>query len=177
MTEPSFTLKTGAKIPAVGFGTYSEENLKGKTYESTLHALKVGYRHLDCAWYYQNESEVGQALREFYKAEPSVKRADLFITTKVWNHLHKPEDVKWSLNDSLKKMGLDYVDLFLVHWPIAVEKNDENMPKKGADGKVCHLPSEEHDSSSTRLIHLTVHFGQIPDRAPRNYMARYGGDL
>jgi diketogulonate reductase-like aldo/keto reductase len=152
MTESSFTLKTGAKIPAVGFGTYSEENLKGKTYESTLHALKVGYRHLDCAWYYQNESEVGQALREFYKAEPSVKRADVFITTKVWNHLHKPEDVKWSLNDSLKKMGLDYVDLFLVYWPIAVEKNDENMPKKGADGKVCHLPSEEHDSSSTRLI-------------------------
>src|SRR5271155_4119475 len=151
MTEPSFTLKTGAKIPAVGFGTYSEENLKGKTYESTLHALKAGYRHLDCAWYYQNESEVGQALREFFKAEPSVKRADLFITTKVWNHLHKPEDVKWSLNDSLKQMGLDYVDLFLVHWPIAVEKNDENMPKKGVDGKVCHLLSDEHDSSNSSL--------------------------
>lgn len=54
----------------------------------------------------------------------------------MWNHLHEPEEVKWSLEDSLKKLRLDYVDLFLIHWPIAAERTDEYMPKIGADGKV-----------------------------------------
>ncbi|KAI5309022.1 Glycerol 2-dehydrogenase (NADP(+)) [Ascosphaera atra] len=92
---------------------------------------------MDCAWFYQNEHEVGDAIRDFMKENPSVKREDIFVTTKVWNHLHEPEEVKWSLENSLKNFGLDYVDLFLVHWPIAAEKTDDNppMPKIGADGK------------------------------------------
>jgi diketogulonate reductase-like aldo/keto reductase len=67
---------------------------------------------------------------------PSVKREDLFITTKVWPHLAEPEDVEWSLNNSLKMLGIDYVDCFLVHWPFAAEKTKDNMVKLGPDGKV-----------------------------------------
>jgi len=130
-----FTLNNGVKIPGLGFGTFANEGAKGETYKAVAHALKVGYRHLDCAWFYLNEGEVGEAVRDFLKENPSVKREDLFITTKVWNHLHKPEDVKWSLQNSLTKFGLDYVDLFLVHWPIAAEKDEENLPKLGSDGK------------------------------------------
>ena len=98
------------------------------------YALKAGYRHLDYSWFHQNEDEVGGAVRNFLAQNPSVKRSDLFITTKVWNHLHEPE-VKWSLESSLEKLQIDYVDLFLLHWPTAAEKDEENMPKLGADGK------------------------------------------
>ena len=130
-----FTLNNGVEMPALGFGTFANEGAKGETYNAVTHALKVGYRHLDCAWFYQNEAEVGEAVRDFLKNNREVKRSDLFICTKVWNHLHEPEEVKWSLESSLKAFGLDYVDLFLVHWPIAAEKNEEFMPKLGSDGK------------------------------------------
>ncbi|KAM0427834.1 hypothetical protein ACHAPT_007291 [Fusarium lateritium] len=131
----TFTLNNGVKIPGLGFGTFANEGAKGETYKAVTYALECGYRHLDCAWFYHNEAEVGQAVRDFLSENPSVKREDLFITTKVWNHLHEPEDVKWSLQNSLSNFGLDYVDLFLVHWPIAAEKDADNKPKIGPDGK------------------------------------------
>lgn len=133
----SFKLSNGVTIPGVGFGTFSSEGNKGESYKATLHALRTGYRHLDCAWFYLNEDEVGQAIKEFLKENTSVKREDLFVCTKVWNHLHRPEDVEWSFNNSLKNLQLDYVDLFLVHWPIAAEKETQEKPKIGSDGKVC----------------------------------------
>jgi len=134
-SSKTFKLNNGVIIPGVGFGTFASEGTKGDTYRAVSHALKVGYRHLDCAWYYQNEDEVGEAVRDFLAQNPSVKRSDLFITTKVWSHLHEPDEVKWSLENSLEKLQVDYVDLFLLHWPIAVEKDQKNMPKLGADGK------------------------------------------
>jgi diketogulonate reductase-like aldo/keto reductase len=132
----TFTLSNGVKIPAVGFGTFASEGAKGETYNAVMCALKVGYRHLDCAWYYLNEDEVGDAIHDFLKENPSVKREDIFVCTKVWNHLHRYDDVLWSINDSLKRLKLDYVDLFLVHWPIAAEKDGQEKPKIGPDGKV-----------------------------------------
>ncbi|KAH9871654.1 Glycerol 2-dehydrogenase (NADP(+)) [Plenodomus biglobosus] len=131
----TFTLSNGVTIPAVGFGTFANEGAVGETYAAVTHALQTGYRHLDCAWFYQNEHEVGDAVRDFLAKTPSVSRSDLFICTKVWNHLHEPEEVQWSFESSLKKLGLDYIDLFLVHWPIAAERDDQYMPKLGADGK------------------------------------------
>jgi diketogulonate reductase-like aldo/keto reductase len=130
-----YKLSNGVEIPAVGFGTFASEGSKGETYRAVTKALEVGYRHLDCAWFYQNEDEVGDAVRDFLKANPSVTRKDLFICTKVWNHLHEPEEVKWSFNNSLENLKMEYIDLFLVHWPIAAEKNEQNMPKIGSDGK------------------------------------------
>lgn len=131
----TYTLSNGVTIPAVGFGTFANEGSRGETYRAVTHALKTGYRHLDCAWFYQNEDEVGDAVHEFLSLNPSVKRESLFICTKVWNHLHEPEEVKWSLQNSLEKLRLDYVDLFLVHWPIAAESDSNHMPKIGQGGK------------------------------------------
>lgn len=130
-----FKLSNGVTVPGVGFGTFANEGAVGETYAAVTHALKTGYRHLDCAWFYQNEHEIGDAVRDFLAQNPSVTRQDIFICTKVWNHLHEPEEVKWSLENSLQELKLDYVDLFLVHWPIAAESDDNHKPKLGADGK------------------------------------------
>ncbi|KAH7403771.1 alcohol dehydrogenase [Cadophora sp. MPI-SDFR-AT-0126] len=135
VTGPILTLNNGVKMPALGFGTFANEGSKGETHAAVIHALNTGYRHLDCAWFYQNEEEVGSGMREFLSANPSVKREDIFITTKVWNHLHEPEDVEWSIRDSLEKLQTPYVDAFLVHWPIAAEKNEDRTVKIGEDGK------------------------------------------
>ncbi|PKY05264.1 putative glycerol dehydrogenase [Aspergillus campestris IBT 28561] len=135
----TFTLNNGVKIPGIGFGTFASEGAVGETYKAVMCALKTGYRHLDCAWFYLNESEVGDALHDFLKENPSIKREDIFICTKVWNHLHRPEDVAWSLESSLKKFRLDYIDLFLIHWPIAAEKENQEAPKIGSDGKYVIL--------------------------------------
>lgn len=131
----TFTLSNGVIIPGVGFGTFANEGSKGETYSAVKCALDAGYRHLDCAWFYKNEEEVGEAIRDFLKSNTAVKREDLFICTKVWNHLHQPEDVRWSIQNSLERLGLTYIDLFLIHWPIAAEKDEENNPKIGPDGK------------------------------------------
>ncbi|THV46257.1 hypothetical protein BGAL_0401g00020 [Botrytis galanthina] len=133
---PTLKLNTGAPIPALGFGTFQNEGSPGKCHDAVLWALQSGYRHLDCAWYYKNEEEVGSGLREFLSSNPSVKRSDIFITTKVWPHLcGSPEDVEWSLNYSLEKLGVDYVDSFLMHMPFAAERTDDYNVKIGDDGK------------------------------------------
>ncbi|KAH8706933.1 NADP-dependent oxidoreductase domain-containing protein [Phaeosphaeriaceae sp. PMI808] len=133
--QKTYKLNNGVTIPAVGFGTFANEGSKGETYKAVTQALKTGYRHLDCAWFYQNEEEVGEAVSDFLASTPNVKRQDLFICTKVWQHLHEPDEVKWSFENSLEKLKMDYIDLFLVHWPIAAESNDSRMPKIGADRK------------------------------------------
>lgn len=132
----TFKLNNGVEVPSIGFGTFASEGSVGETYQAVKVALEAGYRHLDCAWFYQNENEVGDAVHDFLTSHPDVKRSDIFICTKVWNHLHKPEDVKWSAKNSCEKLRVDYIDLFLVHWPIASEPNRENMmPLIGEDGK------------------------------------------
>jgi diketogulonate reductase-like aldo/keto reductase len=136
VTGSMLTLNNGVEMPALGFGTFANEGRKGETHKAVVHALNAGYRHLDCAWFYRNEDEVGSGLRDFLSQNPTVKRSEIFITTKVWNHLHEPEDVEWSLKDSLAKLQIPYVDAFLIHWPIASQKNADRTVKIGADGKV-----------------------------------------
>ncbi|CZR61758.1 probable reductase [Phialocephala subalpina] len=149
VTGPILTLNNGVKMPALGFGTFANEGSKGETHKAVVHALNAGYRHLDCAWFYQNEEEVGSGIREFLSQNPSVKREDIFITTKVWNHLHEPEDVEWSLKDSLEKLQTPYVDAFLIHWPIASEKNADRTVKIGSDGKYVINTTLTNDPSPT----------------------------
>jgi diketogulonate reductase-like aldo/keto reductase len=78
----------------------------------------MGYRHIDEAWIYDNEEEVGQAFREVF-AEGRIKREDVFVTSKLWNCFHRPNLVKKGCQESLKKLGLDYVDLYLMHFPVS----------------------------------------------------------
>ncbi|TAQ89598.1 hypothetical protein B7494_g2096 [Chlorociboria aeruginascens] len=128
-------LNNGVLIPALGFGTFAKEGVAGKTHAAVVEALAAGYRHLDCAWYYKNEDEVGSGLREFLDSHPDVKREDIFITTKVWPHLSNPVDVEWSFYNSLENLGTDYVDSFLIHWPLSAEKTEDHEVKIGPDGK------------------------------------------
>jgi diketogulonate reductase-like aldo/keto reductase len=151
VTGPILKLNNGVSMPALGFGTFANEGSKGETHKAVFHALNVGYRHLDCAWFYQNEDEVGTGMREFLSQNPSVKRSDIFITTKVWNHFHEPEDVEWSIKNSLERLQTPYVDAFLIHWPIASERNEDRTVKIGADGKVYPLRPITINLSSTVL--------------------------
>jgi diketogulonate reductase-like aldo/keto reductase len=140
MASPAVTgslikLNNGISMPALGFGTFASQGRTGETHTAVVAALNAGYRHLDCAWFYLNEGEVGSGMREFLAANPSVSRSDIFICTKVWQHFHEPEDVEWSLKNSLEMLQTPYVDQFLVHWPIAAERNADRTVKIGADGK------------------------------------------
>ena len=105
-----FTLNTGAKIPAVGFGTWQS---KPSEVEAAVEiALRNGYRHIDGAAIYQNEPEVGAGLRK-----SGVDRKDVFLTSKLWNNCHRAADVEPALDRTLKDLGVDYLDLYLIHWP------------------------------------------------------------
>lgn len=162
LSSRTYTLNTGAKIPAVGFGTFANEGAKGETYAAVTKALDVGYRHLDCAWFYLNEGEVGDAIRDFLARRPDVTRKDLFICTKVWNHLHEPEDVKWSAKNSCENLKVDYIDLFLVHWPIAAEKNADRTVKIGSDGKyVINKALTENPEPTWRAMEELVDSGIV----------------
>lgn len=112
----AITLNNGFKMPIIGLGVWrmDESNIR----DLIINAIKIGYRHIDCAADYRNEVEVGEALAEAFSTG-LVKREDLFITTKLWNsdHGHVLEACK----DSLKKLQLDYLDLYLVHFPVATK--------------------------------------------------------
>lgn len=104
-------LANGVKIPSIGFGTYKlGEN--EKAVNTLKHALEVGYRHIDTAAFYGTEEAVGIAIKE-----SNVKREDIFLATKLWNDCHGYEKAMNAFKESTKKMGVDYLDLYLIHWP------------------------------------------------------------
>jgi len=125
--QRTFALNNGSgEIPALGFGTSLSDN--SKTRNAVKTAVEVGFRHLDAAERYRNEAEVGAALKELFAAG-TVRRDDLFVTTKLWNNNHRPERVKPALQASLNRLGLDAVDLYLVHTPFAFKPGDDQDPR------------------------------------------------
>ena len=124
----------GGRMPALGFGTLIPD--PAVTISATRDALEAGYRHLDCAERYRNEREVGEALRASLAAG-GIAREDIFVTTKLWNSNHRPERVEPAFNASLERLGLDYLDLYLIHTPFAFQPGDEQDPRD-ANGNVIY---------------------------------------
>ncbi|KAA6399853.1 MAG: aldehyde reductase [Streblomastix strix] len=109
-------LADGSKIPVIGLGSYASE--KSKIKEAYKHAISVGYRHFDCAFIYGNQKEIGEAFKEIF-ASGTVKREDLWITSKVFNTDHAPDRVEKACHQTLSDLQISYLDEYLIHWPIS----------------------------------------------------------
>ena len=109
-------LASGDQMPVLGLGTWKMSD--GTAYSAVKTAIENGYRHIDCAWIYENEADVGKALKECIDAG-IVKREELWVTSKLWNDRHRAEHVQAALKESLNNLQLDYLDLYLIHWPVA----------------------------------------------------------
>jgi alcohol dehydrogenase (NADP+) len=138
---PARTLRTGAKMPVVGLGTFGSDRFSGEAVaEAVKGAAAVGYRHFDCAAVYGNERLIGQAFRDLQSQ--GLSRAGFWVTSKLWNDKHAEADVIPACEKTLKDLQLDYLDLYLVHWP---------FPNYHAPG----VSVDSRDPHATPYIHAT----------------------
>lgn len=168
-----FTLSNGSQIPCVGFGTWQSADGE-ECYNAVMAALKAGYRHIDTATAYGNEESVGKAINDFMK-ESGVDRKEIFVTTKLWNDDHGYDLTKAAIDRSLQKLGLDYVDLYLIHWPNPLkfrdcweEKNAESwkaMEEAYKEGKLMAIGisnfCERHITELMKTAKITPMVNQI----------------
>jgi 2,5-diketo-D-gluconate reductase A len=123
MTIPTLSLNDGHSIPQLGYGVFKVD--PAETERAVSEALEAGYRHIDTAAIYGNEEGVGAAI-----AKSGIARDELFVTTKLWNDRHDGDDAHAAIAESLEKLGLDHVDLYLVHWPTPAKENYVNAWQK-----------------------------------------------
>ncbi|XP_044863583.1 aldose reductase-related protein 2-like isoform X3 [Mauremys mutica] len=130
MSSKAVTLPSGGSVPLLGLGTW--QSPPGAVQEAVEVALDAGYQHVDCAYFYQNETEIGAAFQKKL-GEGRLKRDELYVVSKLWNSFHAPQDVKPAFLKSLMMLNLDYLDLYLMHSPMgfpAMEKLvDEGLVK------------------------------------------------
>ncbi|WP_124058128.1 aldo/keto reductase [Vaginisenegalia massiliensis] len=140
----TYQLANGLSIPVLGFGTWQAKG--DDAYQAVLAALKAGYRHIDTAQIYGNEAELGRAIKE-----AGIPRQELFITTKIWNDKHSYDLAKESIQESLAKLGTDYLDLILIHWPNPVTLR-ENQAWEQANRDTWRAMEEMLAEGTTRAI-------------------------
>ncbi|KAL1412071.1 hypothetical protein Q8F55_003068 [Vanrija albida] len=157
-----FTLSDGRKIPSIGLGTV--RMAKGEVAKAVEVAIKAGYRHIDCAWAYGNEAEVGEGIRN-----GGVPREELWITSKLFELHHHPEHVPLAIADTLKNLGVGYLDLYLLHWNInwQVDAPAGVLPtfdhvKKSAEGKnLLDVPLSDNVIPTWRELEKLVDQGLV----------------
>ena len=125
----TLSFDNGDEMPIIGLGTW--KSAPGDVYDAVKIALEAGYRHVDCAPIYGNEEEVGQALSESFDAGVA-DREDVWVTSKLWNDAHRPDHVRPALEETLRDLHLDTLDLYLMHWPVALERGT-GMPEAPDD--------------------------------------------
>eukprot|EP01132_Coremiostelium_polycephalum_P003289 gene3289-4120_t len=150
----NFQLNNGELMPGVGLGTFNNL-VPGQVGDAVKHSLKTGYRHIDCSPIYGNEKEIGKALTEVF-AEGNIKRNEVFIVSKLWNTGHSKSQVKIHCEATLKALGLNYLDLYLIHWPIATEYDPTDIYKsvRDSDGhvKLAPIPIRETWEEMEKLV-------------------------
>jgi alcohol dehydrogenase (NADP+) len=167
-----FALPSGALMPGIGLGTWKSD--PGVVGEAVRSAIEIGYRHLDCAAIYGNEPEIGVALQDIFKGDGNgdVDRTDLFLTSKLWNAEHAPEDVEPALRQTLSDLQVDYLDLYLMHWPVVMSKESDGV----AGAKMVSL--EEIPLIDTwRAMEECVDTGLVKDIGVSNFSKKKLQDL
>ncbi|MDR1521371.1 MAG: aldo/keto reductase [Streptococcaceae bacterium] len=141
----TYKLINGAKIPVIGFGTWQTLNRDAENVIKI--ALENGYRHIDTAAIYGNEESVGRGIKK-----SKVSREEVFLTTKLWNDVLTYEDAKYAIHTSLEKLGVDYLDLYLIHWPNP-RKSRPNWAKRNAE--VWKAMEEAQKAGKIRAIGIS----------------------
>lgn len=155
---PYRTLYTGAKIPAVGLGTFGSDRFTASQIaEAVLGAIELGYRHIDCAMVYGNEKEIGVSLQKAMAG--GIKREELWITSKLWNNKHAEEDVIPTCKKTLEDLQLDYLDLYLIHWPFP----NHHAPGVDVDSRDPHAIPYIHENymKTWRQMEKLVEMGLV----------------
>eukprot|EP01095_Lingulamoeba_sp_RSL-Kostka_P015510 TRINITY_DN7159_c0_g1_i1.p1 TRINITY_DN7159_c0_g1~~TRINITY_DN7159_c0_g1_i1.p1 ORF type:complete len:311 (+),score=131.82 TRINITY_DN7159_c0_g1_i1:60-992(+) len=139
MSSKLIKLATGIEMPRLGLGTWQSKPNEVKN--AVITALTDGgYTAIDGAWIYGNENEIGEALEEL---KETVDRKDVFITSKLWNNRHKPQEVRPALNETLTSLKTDYLDLYLIHWPVGFDGQDKFPKDDNGDIILDNTPHSE----------------------------------
>jgi 2,5-diketo-D-gluconate reductase A len=164
---PDVILNNGQRIPQLGFGVFLIP--PPETEAAVTHALQAGYRHIDTAELYGNEAQVGQAI-----SKSGLSRGEVFVTTKLGNGAHRPDDARRAFDGSLKALGTDYVDLFLIHWPLPTRYGGDfvstwrTLEEFYADGRARSIGVSNFQPHHLRRIHTEGEITPAVDQIEAN---------